>query len=201
MTKRKINLIVIHCSATTSGKRLQQGTPDKPGFLNAAQVINAWHAVRDFKRTLGARQAFNSSLPSIGYHFVIDTTGAVYTGRGVEEVGAHVAGFNANSIGICLVGGVERDGSFTPAQWNSLRDVVQGQAKELGVPLTASVPGPAGPSAGICGHRDLSPDTNHNGKVEPGEWLKTCPGFDVASWLLRGLVPERKHVFVDGVAA
>ena len=37
-------------------------------------------------------------------------------------------------------------------------------------------------AARVCGHRDLSPDRNGNGKVEPGEWVKACPTFDVASW-------------------
>lgn len=206
---RKINLIVIHCSATPSGKRLQQGTPGKPGFLNAPQVINAWHAARSFKRNPEAVRKFNSTLPSIGYHFVVDIDGQVFTGRGLDEVGAHAAGFNGNSIGICLIGGVEREGRYTPAQWKSLREVVLWQAKEQTVPLSAPLRGAATPetpagfgvAGGICGHRDLSPDTNANGQVEAREWLKTCPGFDVAAWLQRGLVPERQHVVVDGDAA
>jgi len=34
------------------------------------------------------------------------------------------------------------------------------------------------PKAEIKGHRDCSPDTNHNGKVDRWEWLKECPSFD-----------------------
>ena len=30
---------------------------------------------------------------------------------------------------------------------------------------------------------DLSPDLNHNGKIEPHEWAEQCPYFDVASEL------------------
>jgi hypothetical protein len=33
------------------------------------------------------------------------------------------------------------------------------------------------------GHRDWSPDLDHDGKVEPHEWLKMCPCFDVATQL------------------
>lgn len=33
----------------------------------------------------------------------------------------------------------------------------------------------------VVGHRDLSPDVNGNGVVEPEEWVKVCPCFDVAS--------------------
>ena len=31
----------------------------------------------------------------------------------------------------------------------------------------------------VVGHRDLSPDLNGNGEVEPMEWTKQCPCFDV----------------------
>jgi hypothetical protein len=30
----------------------------------------------------------------------------------------------------------------------------------------------------VCGHRDLSPDKNGNGEIEPEEWMKACPCFD-----------------------
>jgi len=32
----------------------------------------------------------------------------------------------------------------------------------------------------VCGHRDLSPDLNGNGEIEPEEWIKQCPCFEVA---------------------
>ena len=39
------------------------------------------------------------------------------------------------------------------------------------------------PGCRICGHRDLSPDLNANGEIEPEEWIKACPCFDVkAEW-------------------
>jgi N-acetyl-anhydromuramyl-L-alanine amidase AmpD len=38
------------------------------------------------------------------------------------------------------------------------------------------------PKATVLGHRDLSPDTNGNGKVDRNEWLKECPCFDVIPW-------------------
>jgi N-acetyl-anhydromuramyl-L-alanine amidase AmpD len=54
---------------------------------------------------------------------------------------------------------------------------------------------------GICGHRDLSPDRNGNGLVEPIEWLKTCPGFDVAAWLAADMVPPAGHILAaEGTA-
>jgi len=189
---RPINLIVIHCSATPSGKPLVQGQPGQAGYLNAPQVINAWHAARGFRRQPQAVRAFNSRLPSIGYHYVIDLSGEVWNGRGLDEVGAHAAGFNANSVGICMVGGAEREARYTLAQWDSLAQVVGMLCHDHGVPLTTP---PCGTHAnGICGHRDLSPDLNGNGIADPAEWLKTCPGFDVSAWLGHGIKPLSQHV-------
>ena len=34
------------------------------------------------------------------------------------------------------------------------------------------------PEVRIVGHRDLSPDVNGNGEVEPMEWTKACPCFE-----------------------
>ena len=90
-----------------SGKSIAKGTRGKPGFLNPAQVINAWHAVRGFKRSSAACQAFNPSLPSNGYHYVIDVDGQIFTGRSPDEVSAHVQGFGSESLGVCLAGGAE----------------------------------------------------------------------------------------------
>lgn len=35
------------------------------------------------------------------------------------------------------------------------------------------------PGSKVCGHRDLSPDLNGNGEIEPEEWIKACPCFEV----------------------
>jgi N-acetylmuramoyl-L-alanine amidase len=203
---RSVNLVVIHCSATPSGRPLQQGTPGSPVYLGAAQVINAWHAARGFKRQSEAVRAFNSNLPSIGYHYVIDLTGEVWSGRALNEVGAHALNFNARSVGICLVGGKEREAQYTPAQWASLAKVVSMLLAEYGIACTTpkrvydkAYPGGYAVGGGVCGHRDLSPDGNGNGMTEAFEWLKTCPGFDVRAWLANGLTPLPAHVF--GVAA
>lgn len=199
---RSINLIVIHCSATVSGKPLQRGKPGDPGFFNAAQLIDAMHAERGFRRTVAACKAFNPDLPSIGYHFVIDLDGTVRTGRHPDEVGAHARDFNANSLGICLVGGSERDGRYTAAQWAQLRSLVQSLCATYNIPASAPLRKLLGPNAwsmtnGVCGHRDLSPDKNGNGLVEPFEWLKTCPGFNVPDWLSTGMTPEPKNIFQE----
>lgn len=109
----------------------------------------------------------------VGYHYVIRRNGVVEKGRADTVMGAHVEGHNNGSLGICLVGGVtpqlKADTNFTPAQYKALR--------ELLATLTGRYP-----TARVCGHRDLSPDRNGNGKVEKGEWVKDCPTFDVPAW-------------------
>ncbi|MFM9902155.1 MAG: N-acetylmuramoyl-L-alanine amidase [Polaromonas sp.] len=193
---RPVELIVIHCAATPSGKPIGQGLPGTPGYLNAPKVINAWHAARGFKRQAEAVRALSSQLPSIGYHYVIDLTGEVWSGRGLGEVGAHAQNFNARSVGICLVGGAERDAKYTTAQWRSLQQVVSMLGTTFTLPLAPArrvrdKTNPLGYTmlGGVCGHRDLSPDGDGDGLVEPFEWTKTCPGFDVAAWLARGMEP------------
>jgi N-acetylmuramoyl-L-alanine amidase len=177
---RAVTQVVVHCSATPSGQWLKGCAP---------VTINGWHAARGFRRGAVARRAFNPDLGSIGYHFVVDIDGRVWSGRHVDEIGAHAAGNNATSIGICLVGGAERDAQYTAEQWAALATLV----RRL-LPLLR-------PGAGVVGHRDLSPDANGNRVVEPGEWLKTCPGFEVAHWLMRGMKPLPYHVYPAAAAA
>lgn len=162
---RDVSLIVVHCSATPNGRWVS--TLD----------IDQWHAARGFKRQGEWRARQNAQLGSIGYHFVIYTNGAIATGRHLVEIGAHVAGNNRGSIGICVVG----TDKFSRAQWSALAALVERLRKEFR-------------GARVTGHRDLSPDKDNDGLVEPWEWLKTCPGFDVAAWLRADMVPPAAHV-------
>lgn len=173
-----IRKIVIHCSATPNGKSLRTATD------SAAKVIDGWHK-RGFKRLGGAVRTFNAHLPHIGYHYVIDTDGTIETGRQEGEMGAHVKGHNLHSIGICLVGGMkgkQPHAEFTEAQWHALHALL--------CRLEASYP-----KAIVCGHRDLSPDTNGDGTISPNEWLKACPCFDVWTWLDSEQVVNAEHLF------
>lgn len=172
---RAIDTIVIHCSASPNGR------------WTTTLDIDAWHKRRGFRREPPARLQFNPELLHIGYHHVIYITGALATGRSHEEVGAHTTGHNARSLGICMVG-TDR---FSAAQWVSLRELIQALIHPVGrYPARY-------PSARIVGHRDLSPDKNGNGTVEPQEWLKTCPGFDVAAWRRGGMEPLAKQLFPE----
>lgn len=165
---RPIKRLVIHCSASVNGR----------AFTIAD--IDRWHRDRGFKRQEAARLAFKPELRSIGYHFVIEVDGTLRSGRLPDEVGAHAAGHNADSIGVCIVG----TDAYTAAQWKSLVRVVGEMGARFG-------------QLQILGHRDLSPDTDGDGRVEPHEWLKTCPGFDVAAWLARGMKPDPKNLLPD----
>jgi N-acetylmuramoyl-L-alanine amidase len=85
----------------------------------------------------------------------------VQDGRPIEEIGAHVKGHNKDSIGICLVGGVSKDGrtefNFTRWQIDSLERLLDVIKNEF-------------PHAEVKGHRDFEGVT------------KACPSFDVIAW-------------------
>ena len=184
---RRVNLITIHCSATPSGKAVY------------ALHLDAGHEQRGFSRNPVAAKAYNPHLPHIGYHYVIGLDGRVQTGRHIDEVGAHARGFNAASIGICMIGGLEKNARYTSAQWEALGKLVHTLARHYNIPLKSPVRTYKGPldytvTDGVCGHRDLSPDGNGNGHTESFEWLKTCPGFDVHQWLKNGMWPGPENI-------
>lgn len=131
-----VSFIAVHCSATQDSMDV------------GVKEIDRWHRDKGFLK--------------IGYHFVIRRSGVVEVGRPVTEVGAHVEDFNSRSIGICMVGGVNKqlkaENNFTPAQFASLANLL----KELA---------PQFPQAVVQGHRDF-PNV-----------AKACPSFDVRAWL------------------
>jgi len=191
---RPINLIVIHCSATPNGQQLVRGKIGTPTFRSTPSVIDEWHGERGFLRSGPTAKTVNPQFKHIGYHYVISTDGAVFTGRAQEEVGAHAINANANSLGICMVG----TDAFTEKQWRSLRNLVTSLCAAYKIPLAEARRNGMRNYDGVCGHRDTSPDKNSNGKIEPFEWLKTCPGFDVAAWLQAGLNPASKNIYGEG---
>lgn len=120
---------------------------------------------------------------AIGYHYVIRRSGKVEPGRAEDQVGAHVAGFNSTSIGVSMVGGVDEAGkpqdNRTPAQTAALEKLLRELCARY-------------PAARICGHRDLSPDRDGDGVIEPGEWIKACPCFDAIPWAKSVGLPAAK---------
>ncbi len=107
----------------------------------------------------------------------------------------NVAGYNYNSIHISYIGGVDGTGrsidNRTDAQKATQTELVRKYMKEF-------------PGAIVLGHRDFSPDKNRDGIIQPNEWMKTCPSFEVKDWLKEsGLItspemPVVKKVVTSG---
>ena len=108
----------------------------------------------------------------IGYHYVVTLDGKVHEGRDVDIIGAHVGGHNSNSIGVVYVGGLDKKGKAADTR----NDAQKAGLLSLLMDLRKLYP-----TARISGHRDFSPDLNHNGIVEPWERIKECPSFDAKS--------------------
>ena len=106
-----------------------------------------------------------------GYHFFISRDGIIFPMRPLDRVGAHVRGFNAHSIGIAYEGGLTPDGIAADTRTAEQRESLRFLIRQLLVVY---------PKSTVCGHRDLSPDLNGNGIIEPREWIKQCPCFDAA---------------------
>lgn len=110
---RKINEIIVHCTATAEGKDF------------TVDDITRWHKARGFK--------------TIGYHYVVYRDGSVHAGRPENEIGAHCVGHNADSIGVVYVGGLAADGKTpkdtrTGAQKQALRDLLKRLAGKYHLP-------------------------------------------------------------------
>lgn len=135
--RKETNAIFVHCAAT------------KPSMDIGVREIRQWHKEKGWL--------------DIGYHFVIRRDGTVEPGRDVNAVGSHVQGYNHDSVGVCLVGGIDDKGkfsaNFTPSQMQSLKGLLE--------ELKADYPG-----AAIRAHHDVAP--------------KACPSFDLQRWLKSG---------------
>jgi N-acetylmuramoyl-L-alanine amidase len=122
---RKINHIVVHCSATPEGKDYSIDT------------IRKWHTDRGWR--------------DIGYHAVIYRNGEVHQGRRDNEIGAGVRGHNKHSIHLCYVGGVEKNkknGNWIPKDTRTI------EQKEALIDLCNYYKN-LHPKAEILGHRDF----------------------------------------------
>ena len=129
--------------------------------------------------TAHRRRGFNGA----GYHFYVRKNGAIKATRPLERIGAHAKGHNAHSVGICYEGGLDSDGrpKDTRTEWQ------RHSMQVLVLTLLRNYPG-----ARVCGHRDLSPDLNGNGEIEPEEWIKQCPCFDaVKEYSLDNIVSNK----------
>ena len=132
ISKRVINEIIVHCTAT------------KEGVNYTVAQVRQMHLQRKFS--------------DIGYHFLIYIDGTVHTGRPLDKAGAHCKGHNPHSIGVCYVGGLDRNGKAkdtrTDAQKTALLSLLKRLKKQY-------------PKATIHGHREFA--------------VKDCPCFDAKS--------------------
>lgn len=127
------NAIFVHCTAT------------KPHQDIGVREVRQWHKEQGWL--------------DVGYHFIIRKDGTVEPGRDESAVGSHAKGHNHNSIGVCLVGGINDKGdfeaNFTPQQMQSLRTLLTELMEKY-------------PSALLKAHHDVAP--------------KACPSFDLQRW-------------------
>lgn len=128
----------------------------KAGQDVKAKDIDRMHRARGFNQ--------------IGYNYVIDLDGTIERGRPLTVAGAHCIGYNDHSVGICYVGGLDANGkpadTRTQEQKASLVELINRLCKEYNI-------------IELLGHRDTSPDLNDDGIIEPFEFIKACPCFDV----------------------
>ena len=96
---RRIDLIVIHCTASRPNEHL------------SFELLDHIHRAKGWN--------------GCGYHYYITRDGQLHIGRPEEMVGAHARHYNAHSIGVCYEGGLDirgqPDDTRTEAQKASLR--------------------------------------------------------------------------------
>lgn len=126
---RKIGWLVVHCTAT-------------PQTTTVASILRYWRE--------------NLKWKSPGYHYLIEANGTVHNLQPITLPSNGVAGFNANSIHISYIGGVNGQKAVdnrTDAQKREILRLLTELKKQF-------------PTAKIQGHKDF-PNVR-----------KACPSFD-----------------------
>ena len=135
-----IKFLTIHCAATPEGR-----------FVTHEQ-ITAWDKAK-FGQT--------------SYHWVIELDGSMHQTLKDNQRGAHVGKRNTGNIGICYIGGMDKNmkvpkDTRTPAQIATLRTLVRTYQERY-------------PGIEVKGHNEW-----------PGV-AKACPSFNCAWWLAQGM--------------
>lgn len=102
---RKIDQIIIHCTATPRGREV------------TTAEIDRWHKTQGYA--------------CIGYHYVIGLDGKIHKGRHESIIGAHCKGHNQRSIGVAYVGGTEKNGEAADTRTEAQKESLRGLVKEL----------------------------------------------------------------------
>ena len=127
-----IKYLTIHCAATPEGRDVK------------AKEIEKWDIAKFGQKS---------------YHLVVELDGTIVRSLPDTKIGAHVGGKNTGNIGICYIGGMDKDmkrakDTRTPGQKRSLKTLIATYKERY-------------PGIIIRGHRDW-----------PGV-KKDCPSFDV----------------------
>ena len=134
VSRRTINRIIVHCTATPEGR------------IETVESIRRMHKAKGWA--------------DIGYHYLIGLNGERWNGRNVNLVGAHCEGYNANSIGVCYVGGCDKNMKAKDTRTDKQKAALIALLKDLRKLY---------PKAKIVSHRDL----DRKGKA--------CPSFDATN--------------------
>ena len=126
-----VNKTIIHCAGTKTSQKFSVDACRK-----CHKEENGWE--------------------DIGYHYYIGLDGVLHLGRPVWYVGSHTYGKNTDSIGVCLEGGYNADGT----QWEKPL-----QAQEFTLKILLEVLKVTIPKMTIHGHYEFSE--------------KTCPNYNI----------------------
>lgn len=138
---RKIRYIAVHCTAAHPQQRIVD-------------------LLAEFRRK-GWRKP--------GYHYVVEADGHIVQLLAEDQVSNGVKNFNAVTINVAYIGGVDARGQLSDTRTQQQREALRSLLTQIKVRY---------PKACTQGHRDFSPDRNHDGRITPDEWLKVCPCFD-----------------------
>lgn len=133
-------------------------------FIHCTATPQTW-TVEDLKREFK-----NKGWKNPGYHITVMPNGRVERLLPDEEISNGVQGYNSTAINISYIGGIDAKGkgidNRTPEQKDALKRLILAYKEKY-------------PEAEVLGHRDISPDKNGNGIVDPWERIKECPSYNV----------------------
>lgn len=124
----------------------------------------------DFPAFVKFRHLYLRKWEDVGYHYLIGNRrpftkdGHLYAGRPENHAGAHAKGYNESSLGVCLIGNLDKS-SPSPKQMGTLIKFLEGKKEEFKIP-----------TKNILGHHELPNIT------------KSCPGknldIDLVRWAI-----------------
>jgi len=152
---RQIKRIFVHCTA---------------GFGSVEGIKRYWKSI---------------GWKSVGYHRIIAEDGEVFQLAPYYKVTNGVKGYNATSIHVAYIGGVERE-NVHKAKDTRTKEQKEALICEIENALLYLKQFQRIDDVEILGHRDISPDKNLNGIVDSWERIKECPSYDC--------IPEYAHL-------